>query len=532
MEHIVGIDLGTTFSCMAFMDGDKPKVIPNLEGFSTTPSVVSFTSTGKMLIGNTALRQAITNPQNTIYAIKRIMGKKFKSEELKQFKERVPYQLTEAENGDVMLEIQSNIISPQEVSSIILKYLKNCAESYFGEKINKAIITVPAHFNDHQRQATKDAAKIAGLDILRMINEPTAACLAHGLNKRKNLKVAVYDMGGGTFDISIMELEDGVFNVLATSGNTFLGGEDFDNRIVDWIKDDFMKENDIDLSKDKLALQRIKEAAENAKRELSFSTESEINLPFIFSHKSGSKHIKKTITRGQLEEMTKHFVEKTFPYINEALKSSRLKPGDIDEILLVGGQTRMPLLKRMITDYFQKQPIEHINPEEIVAMGAAIQSGILQRKMSDLILLLDVTPLSLGIETENKKYTKIIEKNTTIPTEKTMSFTTVEDNQRRVKIHVLQGENENAGDNVSLAVFNLLGIGLAPAGVPQIDVTFEINSDGIVQVSAKDMTTGREQRIEVKPSSGLSTEEMNKIIKRTKKQEENGSLEEIDNGKT
>ncbi|MFO7980520.1 MAG: molecular chaperone DnaK [Candidatus Aminicenantes bacterium] len=532
MEHIIGIDLGTTYSCIAFMDGDKPKVIPNLEGFSTTPSVVSFTSTGKMLIGNTALRQAITNPQNTIYAIKRIMGKKYESKELKQFIERVPYKLTEAENGDVMLEIQSNIISPQEVSSIILNYLKKCAESYFGEKISKAIITVPAHFNDHQRQATKDAAKIAGLDILRMINEPTSACLAHGLNKRKSLKVAVYDMGGGTFDISIMETEDGVFNVLSTSGNTFLGGEDFDNQIVDWIKDDFMKKNDIDLSKDGLALQRIKEAAENAKRELSFSTESEINLPFIFSHKSGSKHIKKTITRSQLEELTKDYVEKTFPYIDEALESSHLKPGDIDEILLVGGQTRMPLLKRMITEYFQKQPIEHINPEEIVAMGAAIQSGIIQRKMKDLILLLDVTPLSLGIETENKKYTKIIEKNTTIPTKKTMSFTTVEDNQRRVKIHVLQGENENAEKNISLAVFNLLGIGLAPAGVPQIDVTFEINADGIVQVSAKDMTTGREQRIEVKSSSGLSTEEMDRIIKRTKKEQENIGSEEIENGKT
>jgi len=530
MEHLIGIDLGTTYSCAAFMENDKPKVIPNLEGFSTTPSVVSFTSTGKMLIGNTALRQAITNPQNTLYAIKRIMGKKYNSRELEQFKQRVPYQLAEADNGDVMIEVQSHIISPQEVSSTILKYIKKCAESYFGEKIKKAIITVPAHFNDHQRQATKDAAKIAGLDILRVINEPTAACLAHGLNKRKSLNVAVYDMGGGTFDISILEIDEGVFNVLATSGNSFLGGEDFDNRIVDWIKDEFMKKNDFDISKDGLALQRIKEAAEKAKRELSFSTESEINLPFIYSHKSGSKHIKKTITRAQLEKMTQDLIKKTLPYIDESLENSRLKPGDIDEILLVGGQTRMPLLKSLITEYFQKQPIEHINPEEIVAMGAAIQSGIIQRKMSDLILLLDVTPLSLGIETENRKYTKIIEKNTTIPTKKTMSFTTVEDNQRRVKIHVLQGENENAEDNVSLAVFNLLGIGLAPAGVPQIDVTFEINADGLVQVSAKDMQTGKEQRIEVKPSSGLSTDEINKIIKRKNKQQDNGDLEEIDNG--
>jgi len=532
MGHVIGIDLGTTFSCIAFMEGDKPKVIPNLEGFTTTPSVVSFTTTGKMLIGNTALRQAITNPQNTLYAIKRVMGKKFDSEEIKQFKKRVPYQLREAENGDVMLEVQSKVISPQEISSMILRYLKKCAESYFGENIEKAIVTVPAHFNDHQRQATKDSAQIAGLDTLRVINEPTAACLAHGLNKRNNLKVLVYDMGGGTFDASILEIEDGVFNVLATCGNTFLGGEDFDNRISDWIKDDFQKENNIDISTDALALQRIKEAAENAKRELSFSTESEINLPFILSHKSGSKHIKKTISRIKLEEMTKDLIEKTFPYIAEALTNSRLEPENIDEILLVGGQTRMPLLRRMITEYFQKQPIEHINPEEIVAMGAAIQAGITQREMSDLILLLDVTPLSLGIETENKKYTKIIEKNTTIPTKKTMSFTTVEDNQRRVRIHVLQGENDNAEDNVSLAVFNLVGVGLAPAGVPQIDVTFEINADGIVQVSAKDMSSGREQRIEVKPSSGLSTEELNKIIKRTKKEQENSGLEEKNNGKT
>jgi molecular chaperone DnaK len=530
MEHIIGIDLGTTYSCIAFMEGSLPKVIPNLEGFTTTPSIISFTSSGKMLIGNSALRQAITNPENTFYAIKRIMGKKYESEEIEEFKKRIPYKLTEAGNGDVMLEVQSKVISPQEASSVILRYLKDCAKDYLGEKVNKAVITVPAHFNDHQRQATKDAAKIAGLDILRVINEPTSACLAHGLNSKRNLRAAVYDMGGGTFDISILEIEDGVFNVLATSGNTFLGGEDFDNRIVDWIKDDFKEKNNIDIS-DRLALQRIKEAAENAKRELSFSTESEINLPFIFSQESGPMHIKKTFTRNQLEKMTEDLVKKSLPYVDEALSSSHLAPEDIDEIILVGGQTRMPMLRRMITEYFQKQPIEHINPEEIVAMGAAIQAGIMQRKMSDLILLLDVTSLSLGIETENKGYQKIIEKNTTIPTKKTMSFTTVEDNQRRVKIHVLQGENENSEDNVSLAVFNLVGIGVAPAGIPQIDVTFEINSDGLVQVSAKDMTTGREQGIEVKPSSGLSVEEINKIIKRTKGEQERDGLEERKNGK-
>lgn len=530
MEHIIGIDLGTTNSCVAVMESSLPKVIPNLEGFTTTPSVVSFTTTGKMLIGNTALRQAVTNPENTLYAIKRVIGKKYKSEEIEEFKKRIPFKLTEAENGDVMFEVQSKVISPQEASSIILRYLKDCAQSYLGEKVTKAIITVPAHFNDHQRQATKDAAKIAGLEILRVINEPTSACLAHGLNSKRNSKVAVYDMGGGTFDISILEIEEGVFNVLATSGNTFLGGEDFDNRIMDWIKDDFKKKNNIDIT-DRLALQRIKEAAENTKRELSFSTKSEINLPFISSQKSGSMHIKETLTRNQLEKMTEDLVKKSLPYVDEALGSSHLKPGDIDEIILVGGQTRMPLLKRMITDYFQKQPIEHINPEEIVAMGAAIQSGIIQKKMSDLILLLDVTPLSLGIETENKGYTKIIEKNTKIPTTKTMSFTTVEDNQRRVKIHVLQGENEKSEDNISLAVFNLVGIDPAPAGIPQIDVTFKINSDGLVQVSAKDMSTGKEQRIEVKPSSGLSAEELNKIIKRAEREQERDGLGEIDNGK-
>jgi len=531
MEPFIGIDLGTTFSCIAFLEDEKPKVIPNAEGLTTTPSVVSFTSSGEMLIGNAALRQAITNPQNTLYAIKRIIGKKYNSEDINEFKKRVPYTLKEADNGDILLEVQSNLISPQEVSSIILRYLKNCAESYFGQKITKSVITVPAHFNDHQRQATKDAAKIAGMDVLRIINEPTAACLAHGLNIRKNLKVAVYDMGGGTFDISLLEIEDGVFNVLATNGNTFLGGEDFDNRIADWIKNDFMEENHLDISLDGLALQRIKEASENAKRELSFSTESEINLPFIFSHKSGSKHIKKILTRNKLEQMTEDLVETTIPYIEETLNNSHLEPKDIDEVLLVGGQTRMPLLKRKITEYFQKQPIEHNNPEEIVALGAAIQAGITQRKLTDMILLLDVTPLSLGIEIENKRYIKIIEKNTTIPTKKTMSFTTVQDNQRRVKIHVLQGEKENAEENVSLAIFNLVGIGLAPAGVPQIDVTFEINADGLVQVSAKDISTGREQRIEVKPSSGLSAEELNKIIIRTKGLENSG-LEEMDNGKT
>ncbi len=513
MSKVIGVDLGTTYSCVAYMEGSDPKVIPNLDGLLTTPSVVSITSSGERLIGNLALRQAFTNPKNTITAIKRLMGKKFDSEEVKETLARVPYNLTEAPNGDLAVELGSVKISPPEISAMILEYLKQCAESYFGEKIEEAVVTVPAHFNDHQRQATKDAARIAGLEVLRIINEPTAASLAYGLNSKENATIAVYDMGGGTFDITLLEIHDGVFHVLATNGNTYLGGEDFDNRIVDWLIDEFKKEHRFDLAQDKLALQRIKEAAEKAKRELSFTSETEINLPFIYSTKSGSKHIQKKITRQKLEEITRDLIEKSFPFIDQALQDGKLEPEKIDDIILVGGQTRMPLIRSMISEFFRKDPKEDLNPDEIVAMGAAIQAEILKGKMRDIILLLDVTPISLGIEAEKDQFVKIIEKNSTIPTKKTKAFTTVEHDQRRVRVHVLQGENEQASENMSLARFDLVGIESAPAGVPQIDVTFEIDADGLVRVSAKDMATKREQRIEVKPSSGLTLDQIDKIIK-------------------
>jgi len=520
MEHVIGIDLGTTYSCMAYLEGKEPRVIHNIEGMRVTPSVVSFTSKGESLIGNLALRQAITNPENTITSIKRYMGKKFSSENVQQSLRRIPYKLREAPNGDVVVEIDSKMISPQEISAMILRYMKKCAESYFGEKVNKAVITVPAHFDDRQRQATKDAAKISGLEILRVINEPTAASLAYGFGSKKDSTIAVYDMGGGTFDITLMEVNNGVFNVLATNGNSYLGGDDFDNRIVEWLLDEFKKENGIDLSEDKLALQRIREAAEKAKRELSFTLESEIHLPFICSYKSSSKHIREKMTRKRLEDLTGDFVEKTIPYVEQALYDSKMEPAQIDEVILVGGQTRMPLITKMITDFFGKKPIEHLNPDEIVAMGASIQSAVLYGKMSDIVVLLDVTPISLGIETENGDFVKIIEKNSTIPTQKTMAFTTVENDQRSVRVHVLQGESEKAVENTSLAIFNLVGLEGYPAGIPRIDVTFEIDSDGIVKVSAKDVATGREQGIEVKPSSGLTKEEIDNIIKTQDKESE------------
>lgn len=519
MGHVIGIDLGTTNSCVAYMEGKEGRVIYNLEGMPTTPSVVSFTSSGEELIGNLALRQSIINPENTVFAVKRLMGKKLNSESVQETSRKIPYRLTEALNGDVMIDLSSKLVSPQEISSMIIKYLKKCAESYFGEKVEETIITVPAHFNDHQRQATKDAAQIAGLRVLRVINEPTSACLAYGLNRKESGTIGIYDIGGGTFDISILEVSDGVFNVLATNGDTYLGGEDFDNRIVNWLLEQFKKKHQVDLSEDKFALQRIKEASEKAKKELSFTKESEINLPFITSDGSESKHLKETLSRKVLEEMTKDLIQKTFPYIEEALSECSLTPEKIDEVLLVGGQGRMPLIKQMISDYFKKDPAEDLNPDEVVAVGAAIQSGILEGDMKDLILLLDVTPLSLGIETEDDTFIKIIPKNTTIPTKKTMAFTTVEDDQRRVRIHVLQGENTQASQNTSLAVFDLVGIESAAKGVPQIDVTFEINADGLVRVSAVDSATQRKQGVEVKPSSGLNKKEIDKIIQRDQAQD-------------
>ncbi len=520
MGVVIGIDLGTTNSCVAYLEGGKPKVIPNLEGQKTTPSVVSLTSSGETLIGSLALRQAVTNPENTVLAIKRLIGKKYDSKEAKETEKKMPYKLASAENGDVMVVVNSEMISPQEVSSLILGYLKECAEAYLEQEVEEAVITVPANFNDHERKATKDAARICGLKVLRVINEPTSACLAYGLEAKKNAVAAVYDLGGGTFDITLMEISDGVFHVLATNGNSYLGGEDFDNRIVDWIVEAFKKENNIDLAKNKLARQRIKEAAERTKQALSFSMESKIHLPFIVSDKSGPKHIQLSLTRDKLEELTSDLISSTFPFMEQTLKDSKLTRRDIDQVILVGGQTRMPKIKEMISDFFGKKPIEDINPEEIVAMGAAVQSGIIEGKMDESTLLLDVTPLSLGIETENDTFVKIIERNTTIPTRRSRAFTTVRHNQKRVRVHVLQGENKKASDNISLAEFNLVGIYAAPAGVPQISVTFEIDADGIVKVSAKDEDSGRIQRIEVNPSSGLSSEEIEKIIQKTQEEEE------------
>ena len=516
MGQVIGVDLGTTQSCIAYIDVTGPKIIPNLEGFPTTPSVVSFTDSGEKLVGNVALRQASTNPEKTIYAAKRLLGKKFDSPDIQKIKERIPYTLAGAPNGDTVVHIGSREITPQEVSAMILVYLKKCAESYFGESVDEVIATVPAHFDDLQRQATKAAMQIAGMNVLRVINEPTAASLAYGLDTQKNATVAVYDMGGGTFDFTIMEINDGVFNVLATNGNTFLGGEDFNHRLIDSILKGFHEEHNVDISHDKLALQRIREAAENAKCELSYKTETEINLPFIYSDRSGSKHITRSMTRSQFENLTKDLVDESFPFIDQALSDCRLEVEHIDKVILVGGQTRMPLIKNKITDYFEKEPVEHISPEESVALGAAVQSGILGGGMKDLVLLLDVTPLSLGIETENNSYVKIIEKNTTVPTTKTMAFTTVEDNQKRVKIHVLQGESDIIEENTSLAVFDLMGIRSAPAGVPHIDVMFKIDVDGIVKVTAKDTATDKEQHIEVNPSSGLTQEEMKSIVERTR----------------
>jgi molecular chaperone DnaK len=516
MDRIIGIDLGTTYSCIAYLEGGNPVIIPNLEGLPTTPSAVSFTSSGERLVGTLALRQALTNPQNTIFAVKRLIGRKFDSPEIAEARARLPYYLTGAPNGDVLVATEMRTLTPQEISAMILSYLKGCAESFFGDKVSDVVITVPAHFNDHQRQATKDAALISGFNVQRVINEPTAAGLAYGLNTKKNGTAAVFDLGGGTFDITLMEIRDGVFQVLATNGDSYLGGEDFDNRIIEWLVEDLRKETGIDLHHDKLALQRVKEAAEKAKKELSFTLETDINLPFISSDSSGSKHLRKVLTRQRLEELTSDLVERTIPLIEEAFGEARLDLGKVDDIILVGGQTRMPLVKKRLAEFFNKKPAENIDPEEIVAMGAAIQSGILQGQVRGLVLLLDVTPFALGIETENDGYEEVIERNATIPLRKTKSFTTVEHNQRRVKLHVLQGENPIASLNKSLAVFELVGIEPAPAGVPQIDVTFEINADGLVKVSAKDVATGLQQKIEVRPSSGLAPKEIDEIIERQK----------------
>ncbi len=512
MGKIIGIDLGTTNSCVAVMEGGDPVVIVNQEGTRTTPSMVAFTDGDERLVGQTAKRQAVTNPENTVFGVKRLIGRKFESAEIKKDIEVLPYKLTKGENGDAKVSIKGKEYSPAEVSSMILQKMKQTAEDYLGEKITEAVITVPAYFNDSQRQATKDAGKIAGLKVERIINEPTAASLAYGLDKKGDRKIAVFDLGGGTFDISIMEIGDGVFEVKSTNGDTHLGGEDFDLVVVDYLANEFKKDQGIDLRSDKMALQRLKEAAEKAKMELSGSMETDINLPFITADASGPKHLNIKLTRSKLEALVDGLIEKVVAPCNMAMKDAGLKASEIDEVILVGGMTRMPKVQERVKDIFGKEPSKGVNPDEVVAIGAAIQGGVLKGDVKD-VLLLDVTPLSLGIETLGGVFTKLIEKNTTIPTKKSQVFSTAADNQPAVEIHVLQGEREMAGYNKTLGRFQLVGIPPAPRGLPQIEVTFDIDANGIVNVSAKDMGTGKEQSIKITASSGLSEEEIDNLVK-------------------
>ncbi len=512
MAKIIGIDLGTTNSCVAIMEGGDPVVIPNQEGSRTTPSMVAFTDSGERLVGQVAKRQAVTNPENTVSAIKRLIGRKFTSKEVQYDKKVCPYTITEAANGDAQVTIKGRNYSPAEISSIVLTKMKQTAEDYLGEKITDAVITVPAYFNDSQRQATKDAGKIAGLNVLRIINEPTAAALAYGLDKKKDEKIAVFDLGGGTFDISILELGEGVFEVKSTNGDTHLGGEDFDQRLIDYIATEFKKDYGIDLRNDRMALQRIKEAAEKAKMELSTVMETDINLPFITADASGPKHLTMKLTRAKLEALVEDLIEKTVGPCKTALRDANLTPKDIDEVILVGGMTRMPLVQQKVKELFGKEPHKGVNPDEVVAIGAAIQAGVLAGEVKD-ILLLDVTPLSLGIETLGGVMTKLIDKNTTIPTRKSQIFSTAADNQPAVSIHVLQGERSMAADNRTLGRFELVGIPPAPRGVPQIEVTFDIDANGIVHVAAKDLGTQKEQSIKITASSGLTEAEIQKLVR-------------------
>lgn len=504
----LGIDLGTTFSCIAHLSGAKAQVIPNLEGAMTTPSVVAFTAAGETLIGTAALRQAVTNPERTLQAVKRLIGRKFEDGVVQAARKRLSYKLAAAANGDVVIDVAGRLISPQEVSALLLGHLKSCAESYLDAEVGDAVITVPAHFGEPQRQATKDAAVIAGLNVLRVINEPTAASLAFGLNRATNGKIAVFDMGGGTFDITLLEKSGGVFQVLATNGDSYLGGEDFDQRIVDWVLESLRKEQGVNLDGDVYARQRIREAAEKAKRELSFTGETELNLPFLAATASGSKHFRKVLSRSALEDLTRDLVDRAFPLVERTFAESKLRPSDIAAVLLVGGQTRMPLIHRRAEEFFGCKPSEGVNPDESVALGAAVQSGILDGHFKDVVLLLDVTSHALGIEIENDGFEKIIDKNTTIPAKSTKTFTTVENGQRLVRVHVVQGEGPRASNNVSLATFDLLGLVPAPAGAAQIEVTFEIDASGLVRVTARDALTGVEQQTAVHPSSGLSKQQV------------------------
>ncbi|MEE8620442.1 MAG: molecular chaperone DnaK [Syntrophobacteria bacterium] len=512
MAKIIGIDLGTTNSVVAVMEGKEAKVLTNAEGGRTTPSIVAFTESGERLLGQVAKRQAITNPENTVYAVKRLIGRKYDSPEVKQDISICPYEIVKASNGDAHIQIRGKEYSPAEISAMVLQKMKQTAEDYLGEKVTDAVITVPAYFNDSQRQATKDAGRIAGLNVLRIINEPTAASLAYGLDKKKEEKIAVFDLGGGTYDISILEIGDGVFEVKATNGDTHLGGEDFDQRIIDWLADEFRKDQGFDLRGDKMALQRLKEAAEKAKMELSTSMETEINLPFVTADASGPKHLNMKLSRSKMESLVEDLVERVVPPMQTALKDAGLATSEIDEVILVGGMTRMPRIQEQVKKFFGKEPHKGVNPDEVVGVGAAIQAGVLKGDVKD-VLLLDVTPLSLGIETLGGVKTKLIEKNTTIPTRKSQIFSTAADNQPAVSIHVLQGEREMAADNKTLGRFELVGIPSAPRGLPQIEVTFDIDANGIVNVSAKDLGTGKEQSISITASSGLGEEEIQAAIK-------------------
>jgi len=512
MGKVIGIDLGTTNSCVSIMDGSKPKVIENSEGARTTPSIVGFSDDGERLVGQAAKRQAVTNPGDTIFAVKRLIGRTFDDPTTQKDKGMVPYNIVKADNGDAWVEAKGEKYSPSQISAMILQKMKETAESYLGEDVDQAVITVPAYFNDAQRQATKDAGKIAGLEVLRIINEPTAAALAYGLEKEDGHTIAVFDLGGGTFDVSILEIGDGVFEVKSTNGDTFLGGEDFDLRLVDYLADEFKKENTIDLRQDKMALQRLKEAAEKAKIELSSSQQTDVNLPFITADASGPKHLQVKLTRAKLESLVADLVQRTLEPCKKALKDAGLAAGEIDDVVLVGGQTRMPKIQEVVKEFFGRDPHKGVNPDEVVAMGAAIQAGVLQGDVKD-VLLLDVTPLSLGIETLGGVFTRLIDRNTTIPTKKAQVFSTAEDNQGAVTIRVFQGEREMAADNKLLGQFDLVGIPPAPRGVPQIEVAFDIDANGIVNVSAKDKGTGKEQQIRIQASGGLSDDDIEAMVK-------------------